>query len=229
VIKLIPLGNDWDELLKDEFQNDYYIKLRQFLKNEYSDKTIYPDMHKIFEALKLTSYKDTKVVILGQDPYHGPNQAHGLAFSVQEGVMIPPSLLNIYKEMENDVNCYIPDNGYLVPWAKQGVLLLNTSLTVVAGNANSHSNRGWELFTDGIIRLLNDKDSPVVFLLWGNNAKGKSTYITNPKHLILTAVHPSPLSAHRGFLGCRHFSKANEFLNGTGQGMIDWQIPNILI
>lgn len=229
MIKLIPLGNDWDELLKDEFQKDYYIKLRQFLKNEYSDKTIYPDMHKIFEALKLTSYKDTKVVILGQDPYHGPNQAHGLAFSVQEGVMIPPSLLNIYKEMENDVNCYIPDNGYLVPWAKQGVLLLNTSLTVVAGNANSHSNRGWELFTDGIIRLLNDKDSPVVFLLWGNNAKGKSTYITNPKHLILTAVHPSPLSAHRGFLGCRHFSKANEFLNGTGQGMIDWQIPNILI
>ncbi|MBE3101825.1 MAG: uracil-DNA glycosylase [Firmicutes bacterium] len=226
---MIPLGNDWDELLKDEFQKDYYIKLRQFLKNEYSDKTIYPDMHKIFEALKLTSYKDTKVVILGQDPYHGPNQAHGLAFSVQEGVMIPPSLLNIYKEMENDVNCYIPDNGYLVPWAKQGVLLLNTSLTVVAGNANSHSNRGWELFTDGIIRLLNDKDSPVVFLLWGNNAKGKSTYITNPKHLILTAVHPSPLSAHRGFLGCRHFSKANEFLNGTGQGMIDWQIPNILI
>lgn len=229
MINLIPLGNDWDELLKDEFQKDYYIKLRQFLKNEYSDKTIYPDMHKIFEALKLTSYKDTKVVILGQDPYHGPNQAHGLAFSVQEGVMIPPSLLNIYKEMENDVNCYIPDNGYLVPWAKQGVLLLNTSLTVVAGNANSHSNRGWELFTDGIIRLLNDKDSPVVFLLWGNNAKGKSTYITNPKHLILTAVHPSPLSAHRGFLGCRHFSKANEFLNGTGQGMIDWQIPNILI
>ena len=229
MIKLIPLGNDWDELLKDEFQKDYYIKLRQFLKNEYSDKTIYPDMHKIFEALKLTSYKDTKVVILGQDPYHGPNQAHGLAFSVQEGVMIPPSLLNIYKEMENDVNCYIPDNGYLVPWAKQGVLLLNTSLTVVAGNANSHSNRGWEFFTDGIIRLLNDKDSPVVFLLWGNNAKGKSTYITNPKHLILTAVHPSPLSAHRGFLGCRHFSKANEFLNGTGQGMIDWQIPNILI
>lgn len=229
MINLIQLGNDWDELLKDEFQKDYYIKLRQFLKNEYSDKTIYPDMHKIFEALKLTSYKDTKVVILGQDPYHGPNQAHGLAFSVQEGVMIPPSLLNIYKEMENDVNCYIPDNGYLVPWAKQGVLLLNTSLTVVAGNANSHSNRGWELFTDGIIRLLNDKDSPVVFLLWGNNAKGKSTYITNPKHLILTAVHPSPLSAHRGFLGCRHFSKANEFLNGTGQGMIDWQIPNILI
>lgn len=229
MINLIPLGNDWDELLKDEFQKDYYIKLRQFLKNEYSDKTIYPDMHKIFEALKLTSYKDTKVVILGQDPYHGPNQAHGLAFSVQEGVMIPPSLLNIYKEMENDVNCYIPDNGYLVPWAKQGVLLLNTSLTVVAGNANSHSNRGWELFTDGIIHLLNDKDSPVVFLLWGNNAKGKSTYITNPKHLILTAVHPSPLSAHRGFLGCRHFSKANEFLNGTGQGMIDWQIPNILI
>lgn len=224
---MVSLGNDWDKLLKDEFKKDYYLGLRQFLKHEYSTKIIYPNMYRIYEALKLTSYEDTKAVILGQDPYHGPNQAHGLAFSVQEGVAIPPSLLNIYKELENDIGCYIPNNGYLVPWAKQGVLLLNTSLTVVAGKANSHRNRGWETLTDRVIQLLNEKSSPVVFLLWGSNAKSKAAYITNRSHLVLTSVHPSPLSAHRGFFGCRHFSRTNKFLVDTGQQPIDWQIPNI--
>ncbi|HBG76247.1 MAG TPA: uracil-DNA glycosylase [Clostridiales bacterium] len=224
---MIPLGNDWDDLLKDEFKQNYYLKLRQFLKREYGTKTIYPDMYKIFEALRLTSYKDTRVVILGQDPYHGPGQAHGLAFSVQKEVRIPPSLVNIYKELETDLGCYIPNNGCLIPWAKQGVLLLNTSLTVVAGQANSHHNRGWEIFTDRIIRLLNEKSTPVVFLLWGSNAKSKAAYITNTRHLVLTSVHPSPLSANRGFFGCRHFSRANAFLTGTGQEPIDWQIPDL--
>lgn len=224
---VINFNNDWDELLKDEFQKEYYLKLRQFLKKEYRTKTIYPNMYNIFEALKLTSYKDAKVVIIGQDPYHGENQAHGLAFSVQKGIDIPPSLLNIYKELSDDLNCYIPNNGYLVPWAKQGVLLLNTSLTVVANAANSHRNKGWEVFTDTVIQLLNKKDAPIVFLLWGNNARDKAKYLTNPKHLILSTVHPSPLSANRGFFGCKHFSKANKFLKESGQTEIDWQIPNI--
>ena len=224
---MVSLGNDWDELLKDEFKKEYYLRLRQFLKYEYSTKTIYPNMYKIFEALKLTSYENTKVVILGQDPYHGPNQAHGLAFSVQKGIAIPPSLLNIYKEISSDIGCYIPNNGYLVPWAKQGVLLLNTSLTVVAGRANSHRNKGWEIFTDKVIQLLNEKSAPIVFLLWGSNAKSKAAFITNRNHLVLTSVHPSPLSAHRGFFGCRHFSRTNKFLKDTGQQPIDWQIPNI--
>jgi len=224
---MVKLNNDWDELLKDEFQKEYYLKLRQFLIHEYRTKKIYPDMYKIYEALRLTPYKEVKVTILGQDPYHGENQAHGLAFSVQKGVAIPPSLMNIYKELANDLNCYIPNNGYLVPWAKQGVLLLNTSLTVVANQANSHRNKGWEILTDHIIKLLNNKETPVVFMLWGSNAKEKAKFITNPKHLILTAAHPSPLSADKGFFGCRHFSKANQFLRETGQTEIDWQIPNI--
>ncbi|HHT65863.1 MAG: uracil-DNA glycosylase [Caldicoprobacterales bacterium] len=224
---MIPLGNDWDELLEDEFKKDYYLRLRQFLKSEYRSKAIYPDMFKIYEALRLTSYQDTKAVILGQDPYHGPNQAHGLAFSVQEGVAIPPSLVNIYKELHSDVGCTIPNNGCLIPWARQGVLLLNTSLTVAAGQANSHRDRGWETFTDKVIRLLNEKSTPVVFLLWGSNAKSKASFITDQKHLVLTSVHPSPLSASRGFFGCRHFSRTNEFLISTGQQPIDWQIPNI--
>lgn len=224
-----PLGNDWDELLKEEFRKEYYLRLRQFLKTEYRTKTIYPDMYKIYEALRLTSYQDTKVVILGQDPYHGPNQAHGLAFSVQPGVEIPPSLVNIYKELEADLGCYIPNNGCLEYWAKQGVLLLNTSLTVIAGQANSHRSIGWEIFTDHIIQLLNKKPTPVVFLLWGSNARSKAAFITNSRHLVLTSVHPSPLSASRGFFGCRHFSRANEFLKGTGQKPIDWQIPDIQI
>jgi len=224
---LISFGNDWDRLLENEFKKDYYLRLRQFLKKEYSTKTIYPNMYNIYEALKLTSYENTKVVILGQDPYHGPNQAHGLAFSVQKGVATPPSLLNIYKELNNDLGCYIPNNGCLIPWAKQGVLLLNTVLTVVANQANSHRNRGWETFTDRVIQLLNVKSTPIVFLLWGRNAKSKSSYITNSKHLVLTSVHPSPLSASRGFFGCKHFSQANKFLTDSGQQPIDWQIPNI--
>lgn len=224
---MIPLGNDWDDLLKDEFKKDYYLRLRQFLKHEYRTRTIYPNMYKIYEALRLTSYQDTKVVILGQDPYHGPNQAHGLAFSVQIGVDIPPSLVNIYKELADDLGCYIPNNGCLTPWAEQGVLLLNTSLTVRAGQANSHRNVGWEILTDHIIKLLNEKSTPVVFLLWGNNAKAKGAYITNSRHLVLTSVHPSPLSASRGFFGCKHFSRTNDFLIGAGQRPIDWQISDI--
>lgn len=224
---MIKFDNDWDQLLKDEFQNEYYLRLRQFLIKEYQTKTIFPDKYQIFEALKLTSYDDVKVVILGQDPYHGEKQAHGLAFSVQKGVGIPPSLINIYKELVNDLGCYMPNNGHLIPWAKQGVLLLNTSLTVVANIANSHRNKGWEVFTDKIIQLLNKKDTPIVFLLWGSNAGDKSKYITNKRHLILKSVHPSPLSANRGFFGCRHFSKANKFLTESGQAEIEWQIPNI--
>jgi len=224
---LVKFGNDWDELLKGEFEKEYYLKLRRFLVKEYSTKTIYPDKYKIFEALKLTAYKDVKVVILGQDPYHGVNQAHGLAFSVQVGVDIPPSLINVYKELADDLGCYIPNNGCLVPWAKQGVLLLNTSLTVVANIPNSHRNKGWGIFTDTVIQLINKKDTPVVFLLWGNNAKDKAKYLTNPKHLVLKTVHPSPLSANRGFFGCKHFSKANEFLRKNGMAPIDWQIPNV--
>lgn len=224
---MVKLGNDWDELLETEFQRDYYLQLRQFLIKEYKTKTIYPDAHDIFAALKLTPYQDVKVVILGQDPYHGENQAHGLAFSVQQGVGIPPSLINIYKELMTDLNCYMPNNGYLVPWAKQGVLLLNTSLTVVADIANSHRNKGWEVFTDQIVKLLNQKDTPTVFLLWGNNARDKVKYITNRQHLVLQSAHPSPLSAHRGFFGCKHFSKANKFLVQQGQAPIDWQVPNL--
>jgi uracil-DNA glycosylase len=227
VIVLVKFGNDWDELLQEEFQKEYYLKLRRFLVQEYSTKKIYPDMYKIFEALKLTSYKNVKAVILGQDPYHGENQAHGLAFSVQQHIPIPPSLMNIYKELANDLNCYIPNNGYLEYWAKQGVLLLNTSLTVVAGLANSHRNKGWEIFTNRVIELLNHRDSPIVFLLWGSNARAKAELITNPIHLILESVHPSPLSASRGFFGCKHFSKTNQFLRANGLFEIDWQIPNI--
>lgn len=224
---MVRLDNDWDELLESEFKSDYYQRLRQFLKKEYSTKVIYPDMYKIFEALRLTSYADTRVVILGQDPYHGPKQAHGLAFSVQKGIAIPPSLLNIYKELESDCGCYIPNNGHLVPWADQGVLLLNASLTVVAGQANSHRGMGWEIFTDSIIKRLNKKESPLVFLLWGNKARAKASLVDNPNHLILASAHPSPLSAHRGFFGCKHFSKANSFLKERGLGQINWQIPNL--
>ncbi|MGG7165479.1 uracil-DNA glycosylase [Clostridium ihumii] len=224
---MIKLNNDWDELLKDEFEKDYYKKLRGFLAQEYKTKTIYPNMYKIFEALKLTSYKDTKIVILGQDPYHGPNQAHGLSFSVEKGVQTPPSLLNIYKELKNTLNCYIPNNGNLTSWAKQGVLLLNTSLTVRAGEANSHRNIGWEIFTDKIISLLNEREEPVIFILWGKNAKDKVKLIDTNRHYILTAAHPSPLSASRGFFGCNHFEKANDILKNLNKEPIDWQIPNI--
>jgi uracil-DNA glycosylase len=224
---LVHLGNDWDQILYDEFRKDYYLRLREFLKVEYRTKIIYPDMYHIFEALKLCSYRDTKVVILGQDPYHGEGQAHGLAFSVPPRIGIPPSLQNIYRELQADLGCYIPNNGYLVPWAKQGVLLLNTSLTVRANSANSHRGKGWEHLTTAIIGKLNEKEGPVVYLLWGNNAKSKRGLITNEGHLVLTAAHPSPLSANRGFFGCRHFSKANAFLQSKGEEPIDWQIPNL--
>ena len=214
---MVKLGNDWDELLKDEFEKEYYFVLREFLKQEYRTKTVYPDMHHIFTALKCCSYQGTKVVILGQDPYHGPGQAHGLAFSVQPGVDLPPSLLNIYKELHADLGCFIPNNGDLTPWAEQGVLLLNACLTVRANVAASHRGKGWEQLTDRVIELVNQRATPVVFLLWGSHAREKARLITNPKHLILSSVHPSPLSAYRGFFGCRHFSRTNEFLSAKSK------------
>ena len=221
------LKNDWQNLLEDEFEKDYYLKLRKFLIDEYNSKTIYPNMYDIFNALHYTEYKDVKVVILGQDPYHGPNQAHGLSFSVKPGVPAPPSLINIYKELNSDLGCYIPNNGYLKKWADQGVMLLNTVLTVRAGEANSHKNMGWEHFTDKIINLLNQREDPIVFILWGSNAHSKLNIITNPKHYIIKSVHPSPLSAYRGFFGSKPFSKANEFLSSIGKKPINWQIENI--
>ncbi|MCX7714178.1 MAG: uracil-DNA glycosylase [Clostridia bacterium] len=224
---MVNFKNDWDVLLHDEFQKDYYQKLRQFLKTEYARYKIHPNMYDIFNALKWTSYQDTKVVIFGQDPYHGANQAHGLAFSVQRGVEIPPSLLNIYKELQNEYGLYIPNNGYLEKWARQGVLLLNSSLTVREGFANSHRNKGWEFFTNKVVSVLNERAEPVIFMLWGNNAKEKIKLITNPWHKILTAAHPSPLSASRGFFGCGHFRQANELLKSMGKSEIDWQIENI--
>lgn len=224
---MVQLGNDWDLLLENEFSKEYYKKLRAFLAYEYSHYKIHPDMYDIFNALKWTSYKDTKLVILGQDPYHGENQAHGLAFSVQKGVDIPPSLLNMYKELNAELGCYIPNNGYLEKWARQGVMLLNASLTVRDGLANSHRNKGWEIFTTRIVELLNERSDPVVFLLWGNNAREKKSIITNPVHKILETVHPSPLSASRGFFGCGHFKTANEYLKAMGKEPIDWQIENI--
>lgn len=221
------LKNDWKEYLNEEFEKDYYLNLRKFLKNEYNSRVIYPNMYDLFNALHFTSYKNTKVVILGQDPYHGPKQAHGLSFSVNPGVKTPPSLVNIYKELHDDLGCYVPNNGYLKKWADQGVLLLNTVLSVRAGEANSHRNKGWEQFTNKVIEVLNKKETPIVFILWGNNAISKTSLITNPNHLILKSVHPSPLSASRGFFGSRPFSKTNDFLIKTGQTAIDWQIENI--
>lgn len=220
----MKLGNDWDTILNEQFSAEYYQKLAVFLNEEYSTQTIYPAKEDIFNALKQTSYQNTKVVILGQDPYHQPNQGHGYCFSVQKSVAIPPSLKNIYKELESDLGCIIPNHGNLVDWAKQGVLLLNTVLTVRAGQPNSHRNKGWELFTNFIITKLNEKDEPIVFLLWGRNAQQKEILITNPKHLVLKSVHPSPLSAYQGFLGCQHFSKTNQFLIENHQSPIDWQI-----
>ena len=224
---MVDFQNEWNELLKAEFEKDYYKELRKFLKEEYSSKIIYPEMNDIFNALKLTSYNDVKVVILGQDPYHGPNQAHGLSFSVKPGVDIPPSLLNVYKELNSDLGCFIPNNGYLVRWAEQGILLLNTVLTVRAGQANSHRKKGWEIFTDKVIELLNDRNDPIVFLLWGKNAQEKASIITNKHHYILEAPHPSPFSARKGFFGCKHFSNTNNILENLGKKTIDWQIKNI--
>lgn len=221
---MICLGNDWDELLKDEFRKRYYINLREFLKREYQAFKIYPDMNDIFNALKLTAYKDVRAVILGQDPYHEPGQAHGLCFSVQKGVKKPPSLDNIFKELINDLGILPPNHGDLTSWAAGGVLLLNTVLTVRQGSANSHRGQGWEFFTDKIIELLNNRDKPIVFILWGMNARAKSQLLTNPIHKILTSAHPSPLSAHNGFFGCRHFSQANIFLEENNLPQINWRI-----
>lgn len=221
------IGNDWDDLLEDEFQKEYYQKMRNFLIEEYKAQTVFPKMEDIFTALKITPYKDVKVVILGQDPYHGPGQSHGLAFSVKKGVSTPPSLRNMYKEMNTDLGLPIPNNGYLEKWAREGVLLLNTSLTVRQAEPNSHSKIGWGNFTDRIIELLNEREKPIVFILWGNNAKSKEKYISNKNHFIIKSVHPSPLSASRGFFGTKPFSKANEFLRRVGEGEIDWEIENI--
>lgn len=220
---MVHLGNDWDELLAEEFAKDYYLQLRQFLKNEYSHQRIYPSAYDIFNALKLTAYNDVKVVLLGQDPYHGAGQAQGLCFSVADGVRQPPSLQNIFKELNNDLGYAPPANGSLIKWAQNGVLLLNTVLTVREGQANSHKGKGWEQFTDRVIMLLNEREQPLVFLLWGANAKAKRELISNPHHLILQAAHPSPLSAASGFFGCRHFSRANEFLRQNGQE-VDWSL-----
>ncbi len=220
---MVQIGNDWDELLAGEFEKEYYIQLRRFLISEYRSRVIYPSMYDIFNALKFTPCSKVKAVILGQDPYHGPGQAHGLCFSVMKGVPKPPSLENIFKEMNSDLNIPAPSHGYLKEWADQGVMLLNTVLTVRQGQANSHKGKGWEIFTDKVIEILNKREQPMVFLLWGANAKAKAPFITNKNHLVLTAAHPSPLSAHNGFFGCRHFSKANAFLSQYGEP-IDWEI-----
>ena len=219
--------NDWGQYLKEEMAQPYYRQLRQFLIGEYSTKQVYPDMYSIFNALHYTSYADTKVLILGQDPYHEPGQAHGLSFSVQPNVPPPPSLVNIFKELETDLGCTVPNNGCLEPWARQGVLLLNTVLTVQAHKANSHRDKGWEIFTDKIISLLNQREKPVAFILWGSPARRKKAMITNPQHFIVESPHPSPLSAYRGFFGSRPFSRVNKFLESVGEEPINWQLPNI--
>lgn len=224
---MVCIGNSWDNILKEKFESDYYKKIREFLKYEYSNYTIYPEMNDIFSSLKYADYEDIKVVIIGQDPYHEEGQAHGLSFSVKPGIDTPPSLVNIYKELQSDLGCYIPNNGYLESWAKQGVLLLNNVLTVRAHQANSHKTCGWEKFTDDIVRELNKREKPIVFLMWGSCAKQKETLITNKNHVILKAPHPSPLSAYRGFFGCKHFSKTNEILIANGEKPINWQIENI--
>lgn len=222
---MVQFNNEWDELLKDEFKKEYYLRLRQLLIEEYKTRRIFPGMYDIFNALKLTSYSDVKCVIIGQDPYHGEGQAHGLSFSVRRGIEPPPSLVNIFKEINTDLGI---DNtgkhGELTKWASSGVLLLNSVLTVRANAARSHRGMGWEQFTSDVIALLNQREKPMVFMLWGNDAKSKAELITNPSHLVLRAAHPSPLSAYNGFFGCKHFSKANEFLKNNGMQPIDWSI-----
>ncbi|MEK5521127.1 uracil-DNA glycosylase [Heyndrickxia sporothermodurans] len=221
------LKNDWTPLLEDEFKKPYYQQLRKTLQEEYQTKVIYPDRYDIYNALHFTPFNDTKVVIIGQDPYHGPGQAHGLSFSVKPEVKIPPSLQNIYKELQSDLGCYIPNNGYLVKWAKQGVLMLNAVLTVRAGIPNSHKGLGWEIFTDKVIETLNQRETPVVFILWGKFAQQKQQLITSPRHFIIKSPHPSPFSANRGFFGSRPFSKTNAILREIWGKEIDWQIPNL--
>ena len=220
--ELVRLGNDWDLLLRDEFSSEYYLSLREFLKEEYSTRRIYPDMNDIFNAFKYTPYENVKVVILGQDPYHGQGQAHGLCFSVLAGVKKPPSLVNIFKELKTEYGFDEPRTGELVGWAKQGVLLLNTTLTVREASPMSHTGRGWEILTDRIIGLLNERQTPIVFMLWGGHARKKRSLITNKRHLILESAHPSPLSAYNGFFGNRHFISANEFLEKNALSKIDW-------
>lgn len=222
---MVCLNNSWDLILKEEFKSDYYQKLREFLKKEYFTKTIYPPMDDIFNAFKFTDYNDVKAVILGQDPYHGFGQAHGLCFSVKQGIKPPPSLINIYKEQKSDLNIDQPmTNGDLTKWANQGVLLLNTVLTVRESSPNSHKGMGWEQLTDKVIEILNNREKPLVFILWGANARSKKKLITNPNHLIIESAHPSPLSAYNGFFGSKPFSKTNEFLINTNQTPIDWQL-----
>lgn len=224
---MAAISNDWLPALRDEFKKPYYNQLYHFVKDEYSREIIYPPSDEIFSALHLTPLSQVKVVILGQDPYYNQGQAHGLCFSVRPGVEIPPSLVNIYKELQSDCGCTIPNNGCLVKWAEQGVLLLNTVLTVRAHKPMSHQGKGWEQFTDAILNAVNTQDRPLVYLLWGRPAQAKMPMLTNPKHKILTAPHPSPLSASRGFFGCRHFSQANAFLEENKIAPIDWQIENV--
>lgn len=221
---MAAINNDWAQALKEEYRKPYYRTLFNTVCEEYKTHEIYPPADDIFNAFHLTPLSDVKVVIIGQDPYHNTGQAHGLCFSVRPGIEIPPSLVNIYKELQDDLGCTIPDHGYLVKWAKQGVLMLNSVLTVRAHQANSHKEIGWEEFTDAAIRCVNAQDRPIVYLLWGRPAQAKKALLDNKKHLVLEAPHPSPLSAYRGFFGCRHFSQANEFLKFHGIEPIDWQI-----
>lgn len=230
---MVNIGNDWDEMLSGEFEKEYYQKLRKFLVEEYKTHEIYPNMYDIFNTLRLTPYSKAKVVIIGQDPYHEPGQAHGLSFSVKKGVRIPPSLVNIYKELANDDECVFdgerfmaPKHGCLTSWTQQGVILLNAVLTVRRGEANSHKGKGWEQFTNRVIELLNQRSEPIVFILWGANARAKKELITSPQHLVLEGAHPSPLSAHNGFFGGKYFSKANRFLKENGMSEIDWRITD---
>lgn len=218
------INKSWDDFLQNEFRQDYFKELSAFLKKEYAEKTIYPPKQEVFAAFYYTDLDKVKVVILGQDPYHEPNQACGLCFAIKPGNPLPKSLQNIYREIHDDLGIQMSNSGYLVNWAKQGVLLLNTVMTVERGKANSHKDHGWEQFTDNVIRKLNDQDQPIVFLLWGRNAMNKMPLLNNPKHLVLTAAHPSPLSAYNGFFGCRHFSRTNEFLVKNGLKPIDWKM-----
>ena len=224
---MASIANDWKGPLSAEFSKPYYKKLYESVRNEYRTRTVYPEPDDLFRAFELTPLKSVRAVILGQDPYHEPGQAHGLCFSVKPGVAIPPSLENIYKELSDDLGLYIPNNGYLEKWARQGVLLLNTVLTVRAHQANSHQGLGWEQFTDAVIRILNEEDRPIVYMLWGRPAQQKGASLDNPRQLVLKAPHPSPLSAYRGFFGCGHFSRANRFLEENGIEPVDWQIENI--
>ena len=221
---MIKLGGGWDEALAPLFESDNYKKIRDFLKDEYSHHVVYPDMYDIYNCFKYTPFNEVKAVILGQDPYHNVGQAHGLCFSVQDGIEPPPSLVNIFKELHNDVGCSIPKSGNLTKWAKEGVLLLNTALTVRAHRANSHKDCGWTWFTDNVIKILSDRRENLVFILWGGNALSKKPLIDRSKHLVLECAHPSPLSAYNGFFGCRHFSKTNEYLAAHGKTPIDWQL-----